>query len=39
MYSLIDADGKENKKARGVDKNVVKNIRYKEYIDILFNKK
>ena len=25
MYSLIDVDGKENKKAKGVNKNVVKN--------------
>ena len=39
MYSLINVDGKENKKAKGVNKNVVKNIRHKEYIDILFNKK
>ena len=27
MYSLIDADGKENQKAKGVNKNVVKNIK------------
>ena len=28
-----------SKKAKGVSKNVVENIRYKEYIDVLFNKK
>ena len=39
MYSLIDADNEEVKKAKGVNKNVVKNIRHKEYIDVLFNKK
>ena len=27
MYSLIDVDGKENKKAKGFNKNVVKNVR------------
>ena len=27
MYSLIDVDSKKNKKAKGVNKNVVKNIR------------
>ena len=39
MYSLIDVDNEENKKAKGVNKKVVKNIRQKEYIDVLFNKK
>ena len=39
MYSLIYEDNEENKKAKGVNKNVVKNIRHKEYIDVLFNKK
>ena len=39
MYSLIDLDGKENKKSKGVNKNVVKNIRHKEFVDVLFNKK
>ena len=29
MYLLIDVDGKENKKAKGVNKNVVKNIAHK----------
>ena len=39
MCSLIDIDSKENKKAKGVNKNVVKNTRHKEFVDILFNKK
>ena len=38
MYSLIDVDGKENKKVKEVSKNVVKIIRHKEYLDVLFNK-
>ena len=29
MYSLIDVDNEENKKAKGVNKNVIKNIRSK----------
>ena len=39
MYSLIDTDNEENKKAKGVNKNVVKSIRHSEYVDVLFNKK
>ena len=39
MYSLVTIDNEENKKAKGVNKNVVKNIRHREYIDVLFNKK
>ena len=39
MYSLVAIDNEENKKAKGVNKNVVKNIRHREYIDVLFNKK
>ena len=39
MYSLIDIDNEENKKAKEVNKNVVKNIRPKEYVDVLFSKK
>ena len=39
MYFLVDVDGEENKKATGVNKNVVKNIRHKEYVEVLFNKK
>ena len=39
MYSLIAVDDEEVKKTKGVNKNVVKKIRHKEYIDVLFNKK
>ena len=39
IYSLIDVGKEENKKAEGVDKNVAKNIRRKEYANVLFNKK
>ena len=39
MYSLIAVDGKEVKKAKGVNKNVVKSTRPKEFFDALFNKK
>ena len=38
MYSLIILNNEEIKKAKGVNKNVVKNIRRKEYVDVLFNK-
>ena len=37
MYYLVDVDGKENKKAKLVSKNVVKNIRHKEFVNVLFN--
>ena len=36
MYSLTEVDNTENKKPKGV-KNVLKNIRHKEYVDVLFN--
>ena len=39
MYSLIDIDNEEYKKAKSVNKNVCKTIRHKNYFDILFNKK
>ena len=39
MYSLIDVDGEGNKKAKGANKNVVKNIRHEEYLDVSFNEK
>ena len=39
MYSLIAVDEGVIKKAKGVNKNVVKNIRHEIHIDILFNKK
>ena len=35
MYSLIDVDDEEVQKAKGINKNIVKNIRHKEYIDVL----
>ena len=38
MYSLVILNNKEIKKAKGVNKNADKNIRYKEYIGALFNK-
>ena len=39
MYSLIDVDGEEVTKAKGVNKNVVKKTRHKKLVDVLFNKK
>ena len=39
MYSLIAADDKGVKKARGVNKNFITNIGRKEFVDVLFNKK
>ena len=39
MHSLIDVDNEENKKSKGVNKNVFKNIRYEEYVDVLLRKK
>ena len=39
MYSFIAADNEEVKKAKGVNKNVVKKIRHKEFANVLFNKK
>ena len=39
MYSLIDVDNEENKKAKGINKNVAKNIRPKEYVHVLFIKR
>ena len=38
MYSLIAVDDGEIKKAKGVNKNVVKKIRHKEFINVLFKK-
>ena len=35
MYFLLDVDGGENKKAKGVNKNT----RHEELVDVLFNKK
>ena len=39
MYSLIDVDNEENKKAKVVNENVVKNIRHRKFVNVLFNKK
>ena len=38
IYSLVDVDGEENKIPEGVKKNVVKNTKDKEFVDVLFNK-
>ena len=39
MHSLTAADGKKVKKEKGVNKNVVKNISHKEFVNALLNKK
>ena len=39
MYSLIDIDGEKNKKGKGVNSVVFKNIKHKEYLDFLLNSK
>ena len=39
MYSITNADGKENKKGIGVNSVAVNNIEDKEYVDVLFGKK
>ena len=39
MQSIKKVDGKENKAGKGANKNVVKNIKHEEYINVLFNKK
>ena len=39
MQSIKNFDGEEKKTGKGVNKNVFKNIKHKEYIDVLFNKK
>ena len=38
MYSLVDVDGEESKKAKGVNRNVVRGIRHKKFVDVLFVK-
>ena len=38
MCSLIIVNYEEIKKLKGVNKDVVKNIKHKEYVDVLFNK-
>ena len=37
MYSLVIVNNEEIKKAKVVNKNVIKNIRHKKYVDFLFN--
>ena len=37
-YSLVFMNDEEINKTKGVNKNVVKNIRHKGYVDVLFNK-
>ena len=39
MFSLVSVGGKENKKTKGVNKNVVKSFRHRELVDVLFNRK
>ena len=39
MHSLVSVDGEEIKKAKGVNKNIVKSIRHKKFVHALFNKK
>ena len=39
MYSLVYVDGKENKIAKGVNQSVVRGIRHKEFVDVLFGRK
>ena len=39
MYSLIAIDGEENKKAKEVNKSIVRSIRHKEFVDVLFGRK
>ena len=39
MYFLVDVDGEESKKAKGVNKSIVRGIRRKEFVDVLFGRK
>ena len=39
IYSLIAVDSEGIKKAKGVNKNIVKKMRHKECTHVLFNKK
>ena len=38
MYSLVIVNNEEIKKEKGVNKNVIKMIRYEEYVYVFFNK-
>ena len=39
LCSLVIEDNEKIKKAKGVNKSIIKNKRHREYIDVLFNKK
>ena len=39
MYALVDVDGKENKKAKVVNRGVVRGIRHNELVDVLYGRK
>ena len=39
MQSIKDVDGEENKTEKKINKNVVKNRKQEEYVDVLFNKR
>ena len=32
LYSVVDVDGKENKKAKGVNRSVVRGIKHQEFV-------
>ena len=38
MQSLVIENNKQIKKEKGINKNVIKKVRHKEYVDVLFNK-
>ena len=38
MYSLADIDGKESKKANGVNRGVARGLRHKKFVNFFFNK-
>ena len=37
MYFSVSVDGKKIKKTKGVNENIAKNTRHKEFADVLFN--
>ena len=39
MYSMKNVDDKENKTGKGINSVVVENIKHKEYLNALLNKK
>ena len=39
MYYLVDLDGEESKKAKGVNKGIVRGLRHKNFFYVLFGKK